>query len=134
MNKDTPQSNTPYNQRDHYHCWQEEEPPCGIKGKHRCCLCELPVPQSNTDWREEVNSWRMFPDQDLIDYQNNDVEDIKDFISQLLEAEKKRWTANVLAVAPGFQNTKTGEVSYDAGVQEYMARIENLDAVLQKLS
>ena len=32
----------PYNQRDHQHCWSGEgEPPCGIKGKHRCCLCGL---------------------------------------------------------------------------------------------
>ena len=35
----------PYDQIDHSHCWQEKNPPCGIKGKHRCCLCELPVPE-----------------------------------------------------------------------------------------
>lgn len=28
----------------HKHCWESENPPCGIKGKHRCCLCEKAVP------------------------------------------------------------------------------------------
>ncbi len=27
----------------HSHCFTQENPPCGIKGKHRCCLCEMPV-------------------------------------------------------------------------------------------
>ena len=36
---------TPYNQRDHSHCWESKEPPCGLKGTHRCCLCELPAPK-----------------------------------------------------------------------------------------
>jgi len=25
----------------HRHCWQVETPPCGLKAKHRCCLCGL---------------------------------------------------------------------------------------------
>ncbi len=36
-----------YNQLDHIHCWNTEKPPCGIKGRHRCCLCTLPVPKIN---------------------------------------------------------------------------------------
>lgn len=39
---------TPYNKIDHTHCWKQENPPCGIKGKHRCCLCEEPVPTPET--------------------------------------------------------------------------------------
>lgn len=31
-----------YQYRDHSHCWTSVNPPCGLKGKHRCCLCELP--------------------------------------------------------------------------------------------
>lgn len=31
-----------YSKIDHTHCWQSDNPPCGLKGKHRCCLCELP--------------------------------------------------------------------------------------------
>lgn len=46
----------PYNQRDHMHCFQSSQPPCGIKGLHRCCLCEKEVPEELTpskDTREE---------------------------------------------------------------------------------
>lgn len=33
---------TPYNKRDHTHC-PPVDSPCGLKGEHRCCLCEEPV-------------------------------------------------------------------------------------------
>jgi hypothetical protein len=36
-----------YYKHDHTHCWMVLNPPCGIKGKHRCCLCEEPVPPNN---------------------------------------------------------------------------------------
>lgn len=43
--------------RSHSHCWESNNPPCGIKGKHRCCLCEKPVPQKNDSsgegWEKE---------------------------------------------------------------------------------
>lgn len=29
----------------HIHCYDQDSPPCGLKGKHRCCLCEKPVPE-----------------------------------------------------------------------------------------
>lgn len=35
----------------------------------------------------------------------------------------------VVELAPSFKNTKTGEVTYDAGVMEYMARIDKLFGV-----
>jgi len=32
---------TDYRKHSHIHCFEQEAPPCGIKGKHlRCCLCE----------------------------------------------------------------------------------------------
>ncbi len=39
----------------HFHCWQSEEPPCGLKGKHRCCLCEVDDPASVAGKVEEEN-------------------------------------------------------------------------------
>lgn len=27
------------NMKDHTCCFEQENPPCGMKGKHRCCLC-----------------------------------------------------------------------------------------------
>ena len=46
---------TPYNKIDHSHC-PEINSPCGIKGKHRCCLCNEPVPTPQ-NWREEFDSF-----------------------------------------------------------------------------
>lgn len=35
----------PYNQRDHQHCFDIKNPPCGQKIEHlKCCLCELTNP------------------------------------------------------------------------------------------
>jgi hypothetical protein len=48
------------------------------------------------------------------------------WLTTTLTAERERsaaMVAELLALAPGFQNTITGEVIYDVGVQEYMARI-----------
>ncbi len=45
LEKDCPEVRfVTYSQRDHTHCWTTESPPCGIKGEHRCCLCEKPAP------------------------------------------------------------------------------------------
>lgn len=41
-----------YNKRDHSHCWEKENPPCGVKGTHRCCLCLEPSPQPEEEWSE----------------------------------------------------------------------------------
>lgn len=45
----TPTEHVPYNKLDHTHCWKEKNPPCGIKGEHRCYLCEEPVQTSNKE-------------------------------------------------------------------------------------
>lgn len=38
-----------YHKIDHIHCCESDNPPCGIKGKHRCCLCREEVKQSIVD-------------------------------------------------------------------------------------
>jgi len=45
----------PYNQRDHVHCFDQENPPCGIKLKDhkQCCLCELPMTTNYWEKRYE---------------------------------------------------------------------------------
>lgn len=30
-----------YETRSHTHCFNQDNPPCGLPGKHRCCLCEI---------------------------------------------------------------------------------------------
>ena len=46
-------------------------------------------PQSK-DWEKEVDSWRMFPDIELIRYDDISVDYIKSFISTLLAEERSR--------------------------------------------
>lgn len=46
LNKKPESNEIPYYQRDHMHCWQSTEPPCGITNPHRCCLCTLKPPES----------------------------------------------------------------------------------------
>lgn len=96
------------------------------------------TPQSNTDWREEfdrlkitgIGAWKTSADRNTI----------KSFISQLLEAEKKRWREEVekLYVEP----TESDD-GYMTGLTEANERLSHnkriaynqaLDAVLQKLS
>lgn len=36
-----------YSQKDHTHCYDQKNPPCGIKGIH-CCLCDICKPQMNS--------------------------------------------------------------------------------------
>ncbi len=56
MTKD--KTEIPYNQTDHYHCWQGKNPPCGQKIEHfKCCLCEVPNPKITTllaEQKEEI--------------------------------------------------------------------------------
>jgi hypothetical protein len=54
--------NTPYNKRDHNHCWTSDNPPCGIKGQHRCCLCMEPVPDTNKKENNHAGEGKICPD------------------------------------------------------------------------
>lgn len=38
-----------YEKHSHSHCFESENPPCGLKGKHRCCLCKEAVPSERDD-------------------------------------------------------------------------------------
>lgn len=46
-----------YNRTDHTHC-PEKDSPCGIEGKHRCCICLIPDPEQLTDedWKKAAKS------------------------------------------------------------------------------
>jgi transcription termination factor NusB len=61
------------------------------------------------------------------------TERIEDYINTLIANTLKQVSEEILQVAPGFQNIKTGEVKYDVGVQEYMARIKALTDVQRLL-
>lgn len=37
----------------HTHCFEKENPPCGLPGKHRCCLCNEPVPHTEEETLRE---------------------------------------------------------------------------------
>ena len=56
------------------------------------------------------------------------LQELKEFIAAeiatAIAATEVRVVEEILAMAPGFENTQTGEVTYDVGVMEYMARIK----------
>lgn len=66
---------TNYSKIDHTHCFDQKESPCGIQGKHRCCLCNEPVPSQkpmeHIQKREiKVKFWngkKMSPAYELLD-------------------------------------------------------------------
>lgn len=91
------------------------------------CLKIVDTPQSDTDWREEFDELFEF---DGVWYKGQrhwkkGVKEnlVKSFISQLLEAEKKRWRSEVEGMKLLEEND-----DYDGGYNHA------LDAVLQKLS
>ena len=50
-------------------------------------------------------------------------------IKKVLQTERQKReevVEQILSLAPGFENTKTGEVTYDVGVMEWQARIKAL--------
>lgn len=50
-------------------------------------------------------------------------------VAMLITHDRLNTHKAVVELAPSFKNTKTGEVTYDAGVMEYMARIDKLFGV-----
>lgn len=83
---------TDYNKHDHIHCFNQEESPCGIKGKHRCCLCEEEVmkttPQKPERSVEEiVEEWNEYnADKGGLLYPNRN----EDWLTQTLQAERQK--------------------------------------------
>lgn len=51
---------------------------------------------------------------------------IRPLLTATLTKVKNDTVAEILSMAPGAQDAKTGEVWYDPGVMEYMARIASL--------
>ena len=44
-----------YHDRDHFHCWDSEQPPCGQKIKHfECCLCQKKNPESLEEYKKSL--------------------------------------------------------------------------------
>lgn len=113
------QNKKPYNKIDHSHCWEYRTSPCGIKGKHRCCLCSEPVPESPKDsnvpgWEKEFDAKvKELKDQRPIEHRDSepvefgfsadfgeeiyrvvDFGNIKKFISRIIASETAKERAN----------------------------------------
>lgn len=93
------------------------------------------TPQSNTDWREQL-----FEVGAYINANSDDADELVTFISQLLEAEKKRWREELVNYAEGMilpveDNAPRNSVGvqkkryYNKALQRFIK-----EAVLQKLS
>ena len=60
---------------------------------------------------------------------NSEYDRVEKELTQTIQAERQKreeMVAHILDLAPGFENTKTGEVTYDVGVMEWQARIQAL--------
>ena len=101
----------PYNQRDHSHCWESKEPPCGLKGTHGCCLCELPAPEVS-GWESEKVEQYKFVMEKLFNLSSQPkgnleqwVEDYRDTLQSATqrgrEIEKAEWETKTIVVPNG---------------------------------
>lgn len=64
-------SKIPYYQIDHYHCWDQEQPPaCGLDKHTHCCLCAIPrLARMNIEglfekWKKDSESFYMSQEAD----------------------------------------------------------------------
>lgn len=60
--------NTYETHMSHYHCWQEDDPPCGLPGRHRCCICGLEVPEDKVEFiakHLEAQGWEIKKEEDV---------------------------------------------------------------------
>ena len=80
------------------------------------------------EWREKFEkAWKFGVDE------NQRKANVKLLIEILLTTERARLVERILKLAPGLENTQTGEVTNDLGVMEYMARIQAMDIVKSKV-
>lgn len=88
-----------YDKISHSHCFQSENPPCGLKGKHRCCLCKEEVPKETTelylgaiDTQTEVQKAKNFKLEEVYICEDGlNQEKIKSFLrSQIIKAYEAR--------------------------------------------
>jgi hypothetical protein len=81
------------------------------------------------EWREEFERFMKTHSTFQGGLSSNIIPDLKDFIQNLLDQHTAHLVEKILKLAPGIENTQTGEVTYDFGVMEYMARIKAIDIV-----
>lgn len=76
--------------KDHRHCFNEDTPPCGLPGRHRCCLCNEPVPSLREEFFQAYSSFRSIDKQVdfFISKHNADIQDMLD--SELLKEEEQK--------------------------------------------
>ena len=110
---------TPYNQRDHSHCWESKEPPCGLKGTHRCCLCELPAPKV-LDWVDKTTDELLVLLNSLIG---------KDLFPQILKMKLREATQR--GREQGIKESNSGRLMYQRSRDEVLK--EALEIVETKL-
>jgi len=68
-------------------------------------------------------------DDGLLDIGKHDHELLAELITEALDTHSAHLVEKILELAPGLENTQTGEVTYDLGVMEYMARIKAIDII-----
>lgn len=74
-----------YSKIDHTHCFDQETSPCGIVGKHPCCLCKESIPQETKEsWEQEF--YKKF---DFFECSALNADDIMAFIHSALESQKR---------------------------------------------
>jgi hypothetical protein len=67
--------------------------------------------------------------QNLLDIGKHDHELLAELLTEALHTNTLAVLDTVLKLAPGIENLQTGEVTYDLGVMEYMARIKAITLV-----
>jgi hypothetical protein len=111
----------------HTHCFNQENPPCGIKGTHRCCLCEKAVPNNEPqDWRERFREIGSGSVRFIATRQ-----EVLDFISQELSTLKQRIKDEVNKLMKDTHPTEDGvpveTYGYEEEYNQALSDIINLD-------
>lgn len=97
-----------YSHLSHTHCFDQQNPPCGLQGKH-CCLCD--ICNEGESWEEKFDSVfdEYYFDEDL---QNEGFfaprEKIKSFIRSLLAQKDQEWREKIIQYFMG-----AGELWFD---------------------
>lgn len=117
----------PYYTVDHSHCWESKTPPCGIKGEHRCCLCEMPKPDMS-DWRERFDNlergWtkeleRALTEQRRVTFQMyrqiGDPDKANSILEERFKAGQQAEQSRIIALAEGMKKNNEWSEGYDDG-------------------
>lgn len=125
-----------YSRCDHIHCFDQEKSPCGIQGKHRCCLCEM-EPYKD-EWEETIEHTAMNIVYQLDDdsgasvefrQANNDkrIDFVARLITSLLASQKKELVEK-LEIAkeplPAITMSAKEAVSFNRGIDTAIALIQ----------